>query len=127
MLVPCQRGTKSIVIEWLADCFDNKDEMELYNGCLGNDRVPNIDIVEQKTVWTTGRHYFSKNSRSYTHLAVHCLPWYDSCQELNRKSIRKGKMRNRGKDPSYHKKWAEIGKYVVKVAYFDTFSTNIAP
>ena len=36
-------------------------------------------------------------------------------------------MRNRSKDPSYHIKWVEIGKYVVKVSYFDTFSTNIAP
>ena len=47
--------------------------------------------------------------------------------ELNRKSMGKGKMRNRSKDPSYHIKWVEIGKYVVKVAYFGTFSTNIAP
>ena len=37
------------------------------------------------------------------------------------------KMRNRGKDRIYHRKWAEIGKYVVKVVYFGTFSTNIAP
>ena len=30
-------------------------------------------------------------------------------------------MRNRCKDPSYHKKWAEIGKYVVKVVYLVLF------
>ena len=47
--------------------------------------------------------------------------------ELGGKSMRKGKMRNRSKDRIYPKKWAEIGKYVVKVAYFGTFSTNIAP
>ena len=47
--------------------------------------------------------------------------------KLSGKSMRKGKMRNRGKDRIYHKKWAEIGKYVGKIAYFDTFSTNIAP
>ena len=33
---------------------------------FGNDRVPNVGIVEQKTVWTTGRHYFSKNKKDLT-------------------------------------------------------------
>ena len=47
--------------------------------------------------------------------------------KLGGKSIGKGKMRNKSKDPSYHKKWAEIGKYVVKVTYFGTFSTNVVP
>ena len=47
--------------------------------------------------------------------------------KLSGKNMEKGKMRNRCKDPSYHKKWAEIGKYVVKVVYFGTFSTNITP
>ena len=46
--------------------------------------------------------------------------------ELNGKSMRKGKMRNRGKDHIYHTKWAEIGKDADKVARFDTFSTNIS-
>ena len=47
--------------------------------------------------------------------------------KLGGKSIGKGKMRNKSKDPSYHKKWAEIGRYAVKVTYFGTFSTNVVP
>ena len=51
--------------------------------------------------------------------------WNNSAQELSRKSMSKGKMRKRGKDRIYHKKWVEIGKYVGKIAYFGTFWANI--
>ena len=47
--------------------------------------------------------------------------------ELGGKNMGKGKMRNKSKDRSYNIEWVEIGKYVVKVAYFGTFSTNITP
>ena len=58
-------------------------------------------------------------------ISMMMVVWNNSNQELSRKSMRKSKMRNKGKDPSCQKKWVEIGKYVGKVVYFDTFSTNI--
>ena len=70
-----------------------------------------------------------QEKRSYTHLNDngYSEKFPLKQMELGGKSMKKGKMRNRSKDPSYHKKWAEIGKYVVKVVYFGTFSTNITP
>ena len=59
-------------------------------------------------------------------ISMMMVVWNHSDQELSRKSMRKGKMRNRGKDHIYHTKWAEIGKDADKVARFDTFSTNIS-
>ena len=70
-----------------------------------------------------------QEKRSYTHLNDNgCSGKFHLFQmKLSGKNMEKSKMRNRCKDPSYHKKWAEIGKYVVKVVYFGTFSTNITP
>ena len=51
--------------------------------------------------------------------------WNNSNQELSRKSMRKSKMRNKAKDRIYHKKWVDIGRYIGKIVYFDTFWTNI--
>ena len=98
--------------------------------------VEYLVMIECRMLLMLENRRFRKNrilvfqeKRSYTHLNDNgCSEKFHLFQmKLSGKSMEKGKMRNRGKDPSYHKKWAEIGKYVVKVAYFGTFSTNIAP
>ena len=98
--------------------------------------VEYLVMIECQIVLMLEKRRFRKNrvlvfqeKRSYTHLNDNgCSEKFPLKQmELGGKSMRKGKMRNRSKDRIYPKKWAEIGKYVVKVAYFGTFSTNIAP
>ena len=68
-----------------------------------------------------------QEKRSYTHLNDNGYSEKVPLKqmELGGKSMRKSKMRNKPKDPSYHIKWAEIGKDADKVAHFGTFSTNI--
>ena len=88
-----------------------------------------ILLMLEKRRFRKNRVLVFQEKRSYTHLNDngYSEKFPLKQMQLGRKSMRKSKMRNRGKDPIYHKKWAEIGKYVVKVVYFGTFSTNIAP